>query len=993
MNDSQTTAFMQRTPSLIATFAFSVLPFFLAAAAPAPDSPPLSPAESLAKIHVPTGYRVELAASEPLTIDPVAIDWDAAGRMWVVEMSDYPLGMDGNGQPGGRVRVLEDADGDGHYDKSTVFAEGLNFPNGILAWRDGIIVTAAPEILFLRDTDGDGRADTREVLVSGLTTGNQQLRANGLRWGLDGWVYCAAGGHHGNYGTNTKLKTRTGEVLVGSRDFRFRPDTGELEPESGPSQYGRNRDDWGRWFGTQNSRPLWHYVLPDHYLRRNPHIAAPDPTRQVVVPLNPKVWPASRQEKRFHSFSEAGHFTSACAGMIYRDELLFGKNLPGERHAFTCEPFHNLVQHNIVTDDGVSFAAHRDPAETGMDFFASEDRWCRPVMTRTGPDGALWVADMYRYMIEHPEWLPANGRAELMPHYRLGDDMGRIYRVFPANRPPRRPHRLDQLNASELVAALDSSNEWQRDKAHMLLVWRADKAAVAPLQKLAADSPNPLARLHALCVLDNLDALSPAQVVAALQDPHPGVRENALRLGETHGTAGVIAAAARLVDDPDPKVRLQLALSLGAWNDAAAGRTLGHIATAADTDSFTIAAVMSSAVPHLHALVDAAAAEEGKAMPRLAEPLSQLALALDDRVSLATLLTPVLTRGVGGFATAQFISAARFLDTLTKRKTSLATLAMGDDTLALLLRKAGGAGDDSIFAVARRVVPDESRQIPERAAAISLLARDPSGRADTLRTLAALLTPRVAGELQRAAILALSAAGDPSVPATLLANWPSFSPETRSAALEALLSREPWSFALLEHAQGGGAVALDVTQRARLLKHGSKRVQELASTIFTNSGGSRAKVVQQFQPALHLAGDAARGRLVFDRACVVCHKAGGSGGEVGPDLKSVASHPPEKILTNILDPSADVQPGYHAYQCELTDGTELYGLISAETGNSITFKAADGALRVVLRKDIATLRSANASLMPEGLETALTHQDMADIIQFLRHGPLPALMK
>ncbi len=361
-------------------------PPVVAATAPKPASAPLSPEESLKKIHVRAGYHAELVAAEPLTLDPVAIDWDAAGRLWVVEMADYPMGLDGKGKPGGRVRVLTDTDGDGRYDKSTLFADGLNFPNGLLTWRDGVIVTAAPEILFLRDTDGDGKADRREVLVSGLMEGNQQLRANCLRWGLDNWVYCASGGHHGNHGVGTKLRTRTGEVLVGSRDFRLRPETGELEPQSGPSQFGRNRDDWGHWFGTQNIRPLWHYVLDDHYLRRNPHNAAPDPTKLVVVPLSPKVWPASPQEKRYHSFNEAGHFTSACSGMIYRDDLLFPRGDYGAENAFSCEPFHNLVQRNVLAADGVSFAARRAVGEEASEFFASEDRWCRPVMTRTGPE-------------------------------------------------------------------------------------------------------------------------------------------------------------------------------------------------------------------------------------------------------------------------------------------------------------------------------------------------------------------------------------------------------------------------------------------------------------------------------------------------------------------------------------------------------------------------------------------------------------------------------
>jgi putative membrane-bound dehydrogenase-like protein len=962
-------------------------PASLARAQVPPVSPPLSPAESLTKIHVRDGYRVELVASEPLTLDPVAIDWDAAGRLWVVEMADYPLGMDGKGKPGGRVRVLEDLDGDGRYDRATLFAEGLSFPTGLLAWRDGVLVTAAPEVLFLRDTNGDGRADTREVVVSGLTTGNQQLRANGLRWGLDGWVYCAAGGHHGEYGTGTRLRTRAGDVLVGSRDFRFRPDTGELEPQSGPSQFGRNRDDWGHWFGTQNSRPLWHYVLADHYLRRNPHVAAPDPTRQVVVPLNPRVWPVSPAEKRFHSFENAGHFTSACSGMIYRDELLFARS-EHEMHAFTCEPFHNLVQHNVVTPDGVTFAAHRAAGEEKSDFFASEDRWCRPVMTRTGPDGALWVVDMYRYMIEHPDWLPAEGRAELLPHYRLVEDKGRIYRVFPSDRAPRKLLKLDQLNTAELVAALDSPNEWQRDKAQMLLLWRADTAAIAPLRKLAAGE-NPLARLQALCTLDHLNGLPPKLVVRALRDGHPGVRENALRLAENRGTVEVIAAAAKLADDPEPKVRLQLAFTLGAWTNAEAGEALGRLAVANHSDPFLVAAVLSSALPHVKALTEAAVRSGPQPLAVLSEPLANLALALEDRTTLATLLKPILTPSGGNFAVAQFASAARFLDTLAKRKTSVAKLALGDDALALLLRDSTGDSPASILAHARQVVADEEKAVALRSAAAGLAARDESRRAETLRTLASLLTPRVPGELQRAAIAALAATGDASVPATLLAAAPSFPPSSGTAAVDALLSREPWALALVEQAQAGGGIVLDVTQRARLLKHSSKRIRELAAAVFTATT-SRARVVEQFQPALQLAGDATRGQGIFSRLCIVCHKAGDTGGEVGPDLKSVAGHPPEKLLANILDPSADVQPGYTAYHGELADGTEIYGLISSETASSITFKATDGTARVVLRKDITALKSANVSLMPDGLESGLTPQDMADLIEFLRTGLTPA---
>ena len=949
---------------------------------PGPASEPLAPLESLKKIHVPAGFRVELVAAEPLVLDPVAFDWDERGRLWVVEMADYPLGMDGKGKPGGRVRILEDTDGDGRYDKATLFAEGLNFPTGIITWRDGAIVTAAPEILFLKDSNGDGKADVREPLFQGFSEGNQQLRVNGLRWGLDNWIYCAAGSHHAGYAAATKLKSvRTGaEFQVGSRDFRLRPDTGELDAQSGPSQFGRNRDDWGRWFGTQNIRPLWHFVLTDHYLRRNPHVAAPNPTRMVVVPLSPKVWPASPQEKRFHSFNEAGHFTSACAGMIYRDELLFARN--AESHAFTCEPFHNLVQHNVLTDDGVSFAAHRAPGEATRDFFASEDRWCRPVMTRTGPDGALWVADMYRYMIEHPQWLPQNGKDELQPHFRLGDDRGRIYRVVPANAPARKPLRLDRLDAAGLVAALDSPNGWQRDKAQQLLLWRNDRAAVPHLEMLAVKSGNPRARLHALCALDGLGALQAELVERALADAHPGVRENALRLAEPRGTPSVVAAAARLVSDGDAKVRLQLAYALGQWSDPRAGAALGQLAVASHQDHFLTAAVMSSALPHARAVVDAVAKAGGSALPALMEPLLNLALGLNDRVALARLVQPVLTAS-GRFTPEQVSAFARLLDALAQRKSSLAELrGTGSDELSQLL-----ARGDALLAQARESATQTSLPAADRIAAAGLLSRDPARRVEASNLLAGWLTPQSPADAQPPAIRALAATGAADVPARFAKAWPALGPSARQVMLDEWLSREPWALNLLQRIEMEelGAAAIDPARRARLLRHDSGRVRTLAGKVFDAAATpSRAKVVEDFSAALKLAGNAAKGREIYLRACAVCHKRGAEGKDVGPDLLSVVSHPPEKLLLNILDPNIDIQPGFHAYTCVLVTGDEIYGLVAAETGNSITMKLPDGTARTVARSQIVSLRGGSLSLMPEGLEAGLSKQDMADLIAFLR---------
>ncbi len=953
-------------------------------------SPPLSPAESLAKIHVRNGFTAELAAAEPLLESPVAIDWDERGRLWVVEMVDYPLGLDGKGKPGGRVRVLEDTDGDGRYDKTTLFADGLKFPTGILTWRDGVIITAAPEILFLKDTDGDGKADVHEVLFSGFLEGNQQLRVNGLRWGLDNWVYCASGAHHGGYGTATKIKShRNGqEYAIGSRDFRFRPDTGELEAQSGPSQFGRNPDNWGNWFGEMNSWPLWHYVLQDHYIRRNPHVAAPDPVQQVVTPRNPQVFPASKAEKRFHSFNEAGHFTSACAATIYRDELLFGSD-EKTRHAFTCEPFHNLVQHNLISDDGVSFKSRRAEEEK-LDFFASEDRWCRPVMTRTGPDGALWVVDMYRYMIEHPEWLPPEGKADLLPHYRLGEERGRIYRVYSHGQPPRNITPLGTLTLPQLVNALDSPNGWQRDKAQMMLLWKKESAAVPLLEKLARKSKNPLARLHALCTLDGLGALSSDLVERALGDPHSGVRINALRLAEPRATSGVLSAATKLTDDHDLKVRLQLACTLGEWKNHAAGKALGRLAVANYEDEFITAAVMSSALSHSLALVDAAVATGGPALASLSEPLINMALATGQRDCLARLLKPTLTQTQNQFTVSQMEVFSQFIDTLARRKTDWRALR-DDEKNDFLTRQLKFAPE--LFAAARQLAFDDGKAATQRVAAASLLVRDETFRKEALPILAALLSPKTPGDAQRAAIKALGASGDATVPELIAKAWSALGPETRLAAIDELLTREKWAFELATRIEGGqiNSAALDAARRGRLLNHSSARVKAVAQTILnTKVPSTRAKVVEEFRPALALEGDSSRGSVLFAKLCVTCHKLGSIGNDIGPNLQSVVNHPSEKLLISILDPNASIEPGFTAYSAQLSGGEELYGIIAAETGNSLVMKLPDGKTRTLLRAEITALNSSSLSLMPEGLDAGLSKQEIADLIRFLQ---TPAIAK
>ena len=1023
---------------------------------PKPDTPPLSPEESMKVAHVREGYELQLVAAEPLVIDPVAIDWGPDGKLWVAEMADYPSGMDNNGKPGGRIRFLEDKNNDGKYETSTVLLNDVPFPTGVMAWGKGVIVTAAPEILYAEDSDGDGTADIRKTLFSGFLEGNQQLRVNGLRWGLDNWIHCASGSHHPGYGADSQILSHvTNErTAVGSRDFRIRPNEGLIDPQSGPSQFGRNRDAWGNWFGEQNSYPLWHYVLEDPYIRRNPHFAPPDP-RNLMTPSNPLVYAATPPEKRFHSFEQSGRYTSACSGMVYLDELLFGENeqspLPrvggegqgegaatlalnaaeqstpssglrppsplklGEKgqfqhlplqHAFTCEPFSNLVQHNLLIDDGVSFRLERDPAEADAktDFFASEDRWCRPVMVRTGPDGALWIVDMYRYMIEHPQWLPKEGQAELRPFFRSGDDRGRIYRIVPkaaSGNPGERggvslpvcSPRMDQCSTADLVESLESPNGWRRDMAQQLLIAARDELAVELLSTMVVGGKRPTARMHALCTLDGLNALTPKIVESALQDSHPGVRRYAVRLAPAAQVS--LTSLLSLTQDADAKVRLELACVAGQVQDIASARILGDLLLC-DTDPYLRAAVISSlnagnisnTIARFRAVVqsDAPANKPGESnmlgftaadRDELTSILYEQAASIANDDDLERLLLVTVDDSEDRLQAWQMKSFARMLDRLHARGWSISDHMVSNDHQTWIA---------NAFRIARRMAADPAAEESLRVAAIPLLLRNSDQSLD-VTTLQEMLKPQTPVRVQEAAIRHLGQQSTASASDALLVGWSSHSPLIRVQILTELSSRPEWIARLLAQMESGSVAAgeIDAAMRQRLLTIRDATIRGRLEKVFASeTSADRKAVMEAFQPALQLTGDAARGALVFGKKCATCHKQGGVGHEVGPNLAALTTRTPESLFNAILDPSAAVEAKYLNFVVATTSGRSVIGMLSTETGSSITLLAAEGKSESVLRTDIEELRSTGKSLMPDGVEKDLTHQDIADVIDYVR---------
>ena len=960
------------------------------ASLPEPESQPLSPAESLAAIHVQDGYEVELVASEPLVRDPVAIAWDAAGRLWVAEMADYPLGMDGKGKPGGRIRVVEDTNGDGRYDQSHVFTEGLPYPTGVLPWKQGVLITAAPNILYAADTDGDGKADKVETLFAGFHEGNQQLRVNGLRRGLDNWIYCASGSHTSNYGAGGNVQSLiTGKsVPIGSRDFRFRPATGEIDPQSGPAQFGRNRDDWGNWFGSMNSYPLWHYVLSDHYTRRNPHVAPPDPRKQLILPRNPKVFPAKAPQQRYHSFQQSGRFTSACSAMIYRDQMLFPDDTDG--HAFTCEPFHNLVQHFVVKDDGATFTAKRSPENATIDFFASTDRWCRPVMARTGPDGALWVVDMYRYMIEHPEWLTPEGREELKKFYRHGDDRGRIYRIVRKGQKPRRIPNLSVLSNAALVQRLESANGPQRDRVQEMLIDRADPATHPLLLDLLQNSAAPLARLHALCALDGLGAATPEALFLALNDKHPGVQKHAIRIAEP--VAGehprVLDAAIELVKHPNSKVRLQLANSLGEWPGGKSSEALAQLLVQRGSDAYLVAGAMSSvSEKNCEAVLKTVLSKRPSVInSKLVNQLLAQTIATGHGPAAMRALRLVYDPENDQPTPSKFAFLAGFFEALRANQIDAEEFLQKADPAGSVIVQIKSSTD-----LARKAIADPKADESLRIASIPVLAQFAARRTEDFQLLADNLTPRASPAMQSATIGFLASFPDEKVAELLLRNWRGYSPSIRTKVLGRLLSRAPWVNVLLDQMESGNIAVseIDAVTRRNLVSTRDPSLKRRINAILKTSGGSkRNEVVENFREALALQGDLLKGKAIFKKKCSSCHKLEDVGFDIGPNIASLTDRRPETLLTSILNPSAAVDRKYMTYTVLTDDGQVFSGMLGAETGNSIALVMQENRKQVILRNQIEDIRSTGLSMMPDGLEKDTTTQDIADLISYLRSDQL-----
>jgi putative membrane-bound dehydrogenase-like protein len=831
----------------------------------------LTPDAAVKSFQLADDLRIELVAAEPLVASPCALSFDEKGRLFVAENRGYPRTSE---PPQGMIALLKDSDGDGRMDKRSVYADGLTFPNGVMAWRGGVIVTSAPDVLFLKDTDGDGRADERRVLFTGFDTAKStQIRVNAPTLAPDGWIYLAAGLAGG---TITCPEHPERPELKMTADVRFHPDTLEIQNVDGRSQFGQSFDDFGRRFICMNRVPVQQVVLGSKWLARNPRLAFSETVqdcseRNVKTAMKGggegvRLFPISQNITT--ADSHAGSFSAACGITIWR-----GGALPAryDGAALACDPTGNLVHADKLVPRGATFSA--EALLEKRELFASSDDWCRPVFLTRGPDGALYLADMYRKTIEHPDYLPE----EVRKHTDLesGKDMGRIWRVL-----------------------------------------AKERREVSPLPGYRDEF---------------------AEIAKVITDP---------------------AAVARLAGDPDPRTRFCLALLLGDSQAESVPAMLAQLVVRDPEDRWLRAAALSG----------------------IANRETEFLRALWPRLSGTSEGEWELLSGVGR----SFADTKALLEVLEKLP--------GDHpaALAALLVDLRGAEKTATFqqllATAAKTAGDSAAPSAARLLFVRLLARSTWDNAAA--PLQQIATSSADGALRSAAIRSLAALDGNRAAAALLppGAWPGYNPTMRETVIGALLSRASQLDGILTAIESGAlpASALNAQRRGVFAKATDAKIRGRAEKVFAATQISQAAAQAKAQAALALTPKSEHGREIFKQLCATCHRLEREGVNVGPDLFDMRRQPKENILFHITAPDAEIAPAFTAYACETRDGRAFVGLLTSETPTSVTLRQPGGLDETVLRAEVKTLAALPNSLMPPGLDAAMSPQDLADLLAFLK---------
>jgi putative membrane-bound dehydrogenase-like protein len=977
------------------------------------SGPPYSPQDALKTFRIEEGFRIDPYITEPDIRSPVAMEFDENGRLYVVEDPGYPLNVQGKV---GRVILFEDTDGDGKPDRRTVFADKLTMPTGVMRWKKGILVTDAPDVIYFEDSDGDGKADVRKVVLTGFAFSNPQHTVNNPVYGLDNWIYLAHEGpanavifsdKFGDRGTDLRFPDRPdGPTLKQARRMvRFRPDSGQLEYLASSSQFGHSFDAWGHQFTVSNEDHIREEVIPAAYLTRNSDLPVASAMERISDHRPAAdVYPIT-QHARVEMLSGVGSFTSACSVTVYLGGALPSLGL----FSLTGEPAQNLVHRDVLTPNGATYIAKR--AHQGVEFLASTDAWFRPVSFYIGPDGAIYLADYYRYTIEHPEWMAT--KMHNSPDLYKGDDRGRIYRISPTPPLPL-PAKIQLGKASdeELVKQLASPNIWWRRTAQRLLVDRHSAADAAALAKLFEARPSAEARVHALWTLEGLGQLDAGLIEKALADPEAGVRENAILLAERR-LAREPELAGKLLQmehDSDGRVKFQLLCTLGGIQSRESRAAQDRLLAANIDDPWMQIAALTASSDRAPQLFQSGAAFTDRKTDARANFFHQVSAVIGTRHQPAEIRAVLNTLLRASKPDSAWWRAAA-LEGLAQgfggqgprrqgRRAAAASADLGQDLMLKLFETSDGEVRRATLRVldAAGLPANAAPQIAKAAAIAESDAADPATRADALGLVALgdasahealfkkLIDPRQPEPVQAAAVHGLGRVKGAEVGTFLMERWKAMTPPVRREAGDAMYLDPARPKLLLEAIKSGTVQPWTLTfrQKSQLLMNRDASLRESARAVLEEKAGDREQVLKRYEAALDKNGDPHKGREVFERVCSKCHKLNGIGHEVGPDLATVRNRPPQLILPDIIMPSKTIAQNYESYVVETRSNGIIEGVMGPQTPNTITIRHEEGKEDVIRRDDIKEMRITNLSAMPEDLDKQVSVDQMADLLKFLK---------
>jgi putative membrane-bound dehydrogenase-like protein len=936
---------------------------------------PFTPAEKgPLTFSVRPGFHVELMASEPNVVSPVAMAFDENGKLYVVEMIDYSERRD---EKLSRIRVLETTKGDGHYDKATVFVDHLPWATAVTCWDGGIFVLASPDLLYFKDTKGDGHADVHALIATGFGTLSEKLNVQGLpnylQWGPDQRIQ---GAGSSNPSRLTSFAHREDPPIeLHAQDFSFDPRDLHLRAEIGGGQYGFGYDNAGRKFTCSNSR----YIIQDLYSMRDvrPGVSLPPASVDIGVdgpqaeiyrtsPDEPwrvirTAWRASTMKGPMEGGGRvSGYFSGATGLIIYRGDA-YPSDFVGD--AFVADCGANIIHRAKVHGESL-LTSERAPDEQKIEFAASRDNWCRPVFLTNAPDGCVWFVDMYRETIEHPWSLPEPLKSHL--DLNSGNDRGRLYRLVPDGAQPRAFPKLGNLSSQELVALLAHPNGWHRDTAARLLHQRQDHSVVPVLRELAAKSTSPLGRLTALRVLAGDGDVQDDDVAHALADADPQVRVQGIHTAAAHFgnkplPATVNTALHALTTDRSGFVRYELAWALGTLQVQDKAALILQLAQSDAGDLWPRTALLAAGRDQAGELFQACTRPEGaKIAPAFAR---ELAVAIGVRHQPSD-VDAVIAHALASPQPTDWLSP--LAEGLSRAGSSLAKADTGKKLQPLV-----SAAEDRI-----------RKNADVNTADFTILGV--TGAPGVVDVVAASLGNNLPAPLFSSALEALGRLNPPTLGKILTDAWPKIPKEAHNAAVRLWRARPQQLPALFDAVEKKVVAKTDLTPEdlAALRESRTESIRDRAIALFGPSP-SRDKVVAAYQSALSMKGDPAKGHLTFTARCTVCHRFHGEGNLVGPELDASAAAGREKLMGNILDPSREITAGFAMATVETKGGERIAGVVASETDAGVALKIPGGLLRNIPTTEIAQVERSDRSLMPEGIETGLTPQDLADLLEFL----------